>query len=84
MKKLLPSVLICVLACLVGCTEQTSVDTRFDAKEIASEADGGNLGPLKVLNDACAAEIKSMGRRGEACKAQDDVGLYMKPFNLRF
>jgi len=79
--------LLIALSFVAGCGKQEEVVTagpRFDAKAIASEADKGNLEPLKRLNEACKAEVKREGKRMAACKAQDDAGGYMKPLNIRF
>jgi hypothetical protein len=73
-------------ALLTGCgqREAPAEPNKFDAKAIASEADRGNLEPLKELNEACTAEVKREGKRMSACKAQDDVGSLMKPLHIRF
>ena len=73
------------LMVLSACGRQEVVESpKFDAKAIAAEADKGNLEPLKKVNEACAAEVKREGKRMSACQAQDDVGGFMKPLNMRF
>ena len=85
MTKSVVIILIGFSAFLAGCTKEELVESpKFDAKAIAAEADRGNLEPLKKLNEACKAEVKREGKRMAACKAQDDVGGFMKPLNIRF
>lgn len=88
MKKSLTIQLAVLIAFLfiAGCTKSTdsTESVKFDPKYIATEADKGNLDPLKELNDACSAEIKKNGVRSSACNIQDQVGALRKPFKLGF
>lgn len=68
-----------------GCgQEEKQLAVRFDPKFIASEADKGNLLPLKELNAACSREAERTSKRGAACEVQDRVGQLREPPKLRF
>lgn len=85
MKASLLALVAIALALSSACTKQETAELpRFDAKVIASEADQGNLGPLKELNAACSAEVKKSGKRAVACVTQDEVGSLRKPLKLMF
>jgi hypothetical protein len=72
-------------ALVAGCSKEEADEARkFDPKFIASEADKGNLGPLKELNAACSAEVDKQGKRGTACNTQDEVGALRKPLDVKF
>lgn len=70
---------------LLGCgQEEKQPAVRFDPKFIASEADKGNLTPLKELNAACSLEVERSAKRGAVCRVQDEVGLLSKPLRPKF
>jgi hypothetical protein len=80
---------VCALAAagvlLGGCgREEKEAGHVYDPRYIASEADRGNLAPLKELNAACSEEVKIVGVRSAACLAQDQVRDFRKRFEIRF
>lgn len=63
-----------------ACTQDQPDDSpKFDAAYIASQADSGNLEPLKELHAACADEATKKGKRGEVCAVLDKVRDLRKP-----
>jgi len=69
----------------LGCgQEEKQPALGFDPKFIASEADKGNLVPLKELNAACSREVERTSKRGAACEVQDRVGQLRELPKLRF
>lgn len=69
---------------LLGCGQEEERGGGFDPKFIASEADKGNLVPLKELNAACSREVERTSKRGAACEVQDRVGQLRELPKLRF
>lgn len=69
---------------LVGCGQEEERGGGFDPKFIASEADKGNLAPLRELNGACSNEVREEGKRSSACAVQDRVRELRKRFDIRF
>ena len=85
MNKIHTCLAVGTLLVVCACTKQDVVESpTFDARTIASEADKGNLGPLKDLNAACSAEVERTGSRAAACTTQDEVGALRKPLKLTF
>lgn len=89
MRRLVAVLWVCALAVagalLAGCgREEKEAGPVYDPHYIASEADKGNLAPLKELNAACGLEVERTAKRGIACQAQDRVGELRQPMKLQF